>query len=55
MLNGADEYNKNSIATERAFIVIYQSAFVDASREVDSLSAIATGMPAQQCATALHA
>ena len=55
MLNGGDEYNRNSIATERAFGVIYQRAFVDASHEVDSLSAIATGMPAQQWATALHA
>jgi len=55
VLNGGDEYDKDSIATERAFIVIYQHAFVIASHEVDSLSAVALGMPAQQWAPALHA
>ena len=50
-----DKDNDTSVAAERACIVIYQHAFINASHEVNSLSAIATGMPVQQWATALHA
>ncbi len=50
-----DEDDGTSIAADGAVTVINQHALVNASHEVNSLSAIATGIPAQQWAPALHA